>query len=189
MSKRQLGLVVAVVAEPDALDSDRAPVPVHLPVEHAAVLELRAQVGLGHAPRQLQVAPAGPLRVVGDPRLRGQPTDHGERAHAGLAGELGVGADPVRAERMVARRGGSRCRPGRRRGPRAASASSRSARRARCGAGGSVPRSPRRRCRPPVSTRTASARRNGRTMGEGSAMSPRAIRCSSSGSRGSSSGT
>ena len=98
---RELRLRVAVVAEADPLDADGSPVPVHLPVEHAAVLELRAEARLGHPPRQLQVASPRPFGVVGEPGLRRQPPRHDQRPHGGLAGEVGVGPDTVGSERVI----------------------------------------------------------------------------------------
>ena len=67
-----LDLRVAVVAEPDAGQAHRSPVPIHLAVVHVPVLELRARVRLHHAPRQLEILPARPLGIVDQARLRGR---------------------------------------------------------------------------------------------------------------------
>jgi hypothetical protein len=96
----ELGVAVSIVAQPDAFDAHRTPVAVHLPVEDAAVLELRAQVRLGHAPSQIQIPAAGPLGVVGDPGLGGRAAHQRERAEHGFTDQLAVGTHAVGAERM-----------------------------------------------------------------------------------------
>jgi len=65
-----------------------------------AVLELGAGVRLHHAPGQLEVAPPRPFRIVGQAGLGGGPAHQRDRAHHRLAGEVGVGASAVGAERV-----------------------------------------------------------------------------------------
>ncbi len=82
------------------LDADWSPVPIHLTVEHAPVLELRARVRFDHAPCEREVVAARPFGIVHDAWLRGRPAHERKRAERGFTGEVGVGPDAVGPERM-----------------------------------------------------------------------------------------
>ncbi len=91
----------------------RAPLAVELAVEHAAVGELGAGVRLDGPPHHLEVPPARPVGVVGEPGLDGEPRaghDLVERATERQLAER-PGAARARGPEVVAPRGGVGLQP------------------------------------------------------------------------------
>src|SRR3954471_23588403 len=61
--------LIAVVAQRDARQSGRPPVPIHLAVEEAGILELGTDVCVRDTAGEAQFGPAPPVRIVSQPRF------------------------------------------------------------------------------------------------------------------------
>ena len=92
--------LVPVVAQRYTWQADRTPVPVHLAVEHAAVLELGAEVGVGHAAGDIDVPAARPVGIPRKPRLHHRSRDQQDAAENCLGSQLRIGPHPIRAGRV-----------------------------------------------------------------------------------------
>src|SRR5688572_24673590 len=61
--------LIPVVAQRYARKTGRAPVPVHLTIEQVGKSELTADVGIGDAAGDVELATTQPIRIVYQPRL------------------------------------------------------------------------------------------------------------------------
>src|SRR5690606_28296007 len=93
----EVGARVPEAAEGGARLAAGAPVAVELAVEQAAVGELGAGIRLDGPAHHLQVPPARPVGVVGEPGLDGEPRARHDLVERAAERELAEGPGPARA--------------------------------------------------------------------------------------------
>jgi hypothetical protein len=92
---RETLALVAVVAERYSGEPYGAPVPIHLAIEQAGVLELGADVSVGYASGHLQLPAADPVRIFYQPRLHYRPGYQQDVAESSGRSDLSIRLHPV----------------------------------------------------------------------------------------------
>src|SRR5580765_6366330 len=91
---------IRVVAQRNAGETHRAPVPIHLAIKKAPVLELGTDVRVDDPPGELQVRSASPVWIVDQPGLGHGASGQNEVAKRGPAAQLRVWPYPFGSSRM-----------------------------------------------------------------------------------------